>query len=111
MGRALLICAAVLQPVAALLPAALPSGSRGIPRQRLQRTRAAPDDTALWDALARAQMKEAIEALPQMLEMDVGEGGESFSVGQRQLVSLPITARPHNEYINILCSYRSITML
>jgi ATP-binding cassette subfamily C (CFTR/MRP) protein 1 len=69
------------------------------------------DDTALWDALARAQMKEAIEALPQMLEMDVGEGGESFSVGQRQLVSLPITARPHNEYINILCSYRSITML
>ena len=50
MGRALLLCAAVLQFAAALLPAALPRlPPRCRPRQRLQRTRAAPDDTALWD--------------------------------------------------------------
>ena len=49
MGRALLLCAAVLQSAAALLPAALAAHARRIPRQRLQRTRAAPDDAALWD--------------------------------------------------------------
>ena len=97
-------------------------------------------DSALWSALGRAQMKDAIEALPQMLDMDgerlvvvvvllllrprpraaashglqlqslwiihitcwsltrsyarvlaaaVGEGGESFSVGQSERPTNP----------------------
>ena len=45
-------------------------------------------DSALWDALDRAQLKQSIEALPKMLDTDVGEGGDSFSVGQRQLLCL-----------------------
>ena len=45
-------------------------------------------ESALWDALERAQLKDAIEALPLMLDTDVGEGGDSFSVGQRQLLCL-----------------------
>ena len=46
------------------------------------------DDARLWDALERAQLKDAIEALPESLDTDVGEGGDAFSVGQRQLLCL-----------------------
>ena len=35
--------------------------------------------------LEKAQMKDAIESLPAMLDADVGDGGGSFSVGERQL--------------------------
>ncbi|KAK7241874.1 hypothetical protein SO694_00019347 [Aureococcus anophagefferens] len=52
MGRALLLCAAVLQSAAALLPAAPPRRAAAharAARQRVQRTRAAPDEAALWD--------------------------------------------------------------
>ena len=32
----------------------------------------------VWDALEKAQMKDAIEALPTMLDSDVGDGGEMW---------------------------------
>ena len=45
-------------------------------------------DDALWDALGKSQLREAVEALPQQLSTDVGDGGELLSVGQRQLLCL-----------------------
>lgn len=45
-------------------------------------------DTRVWEALRRAQMEEAVNALPNGLDSEVGEGGSAFSVGQRQLLCL-----------------------
>ena len=57
-------------------------------------------DDQLWKALERAQMKNAVESMPQALATSVGEGGESFSVGERQLLVSPrrplLTARQHH---------------
>ncbi|XP_073525888.1 uncharacterized protein [Phyllobates terribilis] len=46
------------------------------------------NDTYLWEALERAHLKEAIRRNPFGLDAEVSEGGENFSVGQRQLLSL-----------------------
>lgn len=45
-------------------------------------------DSQVWAALEKAQMKDALEKLPEMLETPVGEGGDMFSVGERQLLCL-----------------------
>jgi ABC-type dipeptide/oligopeptide/nickel transport system ATPase subunit len=45
-------------------------------------------DTRVWEALSRAQMEDAVHALPNGLDSEVGEGGSAFSVGQRQLLCL-----------------------
>ena len=46
------------------------------------------NDDRLWHALDKAQLKAVIEAMPQGLDTDVGDGGDSLSVGQRQLLCL-----------------------
>lgn len=46
-----------------------------------------PDDE-IWEALRRAHLKEVVVRLPAGLDTEVVEGGDNFSVGQRQLLSL-----------------------
>lgn len=43
-------------------------------------------DAELWDALGHTSLKDAIAALPEGLSARVAEGGDNFSVGQRQLL-------------------------
>ncbi|KAM0052069.1 putative ABC-type xenobiotic transporter [Helianthus debilis subsp. tardiflorus] len=45
-------------------------------------------DLELWEALERSYLKNAIARNPFGLDAEVSEGGENFSVGQRQLLSL-----------------------
>ena len=45
-------------------------------------------DEQVWAALERCLMQGAVEALPQKLATAVAERGESFSVGQRQLLCI-----------------------
>ncbi|GAB2241604.1 hypothetical protein Droror1_Dr00018379 [Drosera rotundifolia] len=45
-------------------------------------------DADLWEALERAHLKVVIQRNPFGLDAEVSEGGENFSVGQRQLLSL-----------------------
>jgi ATP-binding cassette subfamily C protein CydC len=51
---------------------------------------AAPDadDAALWAALDRAQVGDAVRALPDGLDTWVGEGGARFSGGQGRRLAL-----------------------
>lgn len=43
-------------------------------------------DSGIWDALERAQISPAIKAIAEGLDAEVGEGGDLFSLGQRQLL-------------------------
>ncbi|XP_051129037.1 ABC transporter C family member 12-like isoform X2 [Andrographis paniculata] len=45
-------------------------------------------DPDLWEALERAHLKDVIRRSSVGLDAEVSEGGENFSVGQRQLLSL-----------------------
>ncbi|GLT68257.1 hypothetical protein SLA2020_405060 [Shorea laevis] len=46
------------------------------------------NDANLWEALERAHLKDVIRRNSFGLDAEVSEGGENFSVGQRQLLSL-----------------------
>uniref|UniRef100_A0A7N0T3Q1 ABC-type xenobiotic transporter n=1 Tax=Kalanchoe fedtschenkoi TaxID=63787 RepID=A0A7N0T3Q1_KALFE len=46
------------------------------------------NDADLWEALERAHLKNVIRRISFGLDAEVLEGGENFSVGQRQLLSL-----------------------
>ena len=46
------------------------------------------NDVDLWESLERAHLKEVVCRNPFGLDAEVSEGGENFSVGQRQLLSL-----------------------
>lgn len=43
-------------------------------------------DAELWDSLTHVALKEVVSGLPEGLSARVAEGGENFSVGQRQLL-------------------------
>ncbi|KAJ2446736.1 hypothetical protein GGF42_005616 [Coemansia sp. RSA 2424] len=59
----------------------------GTLRENLDRFREF-SDTEIWDMLDQVCLREMVALQPEKLDMPVGEGGESFSVGQRQLVCL-----------------------
>ncbi|XP_057458600.1 ABC transporter C family member 12-like isoform X2 [Lotus japonicus] len=46
------------------------------------------NDADLWESLERAHLKDVIRRNPLGLDAQVSEGGDNFSVGQRQLISL-----------------------
>ncbi|CAI5486522.1 unnamed protein product [Closterium sp. Naga37s-1] len=45
-------------------------------------------DSEVWEAMGRAHLREVVSRMPLEQDTEVAEGGENFSVGQRQLISL-----------------------
>ncbi|XP_038066901.1 ATP-binding cassette sub-family C member 9-like [Patiria miniata] len=60
----------------------------GTVRKNLDPIAQITSDEELWHALEIAQLKEVVGALEGGLDSEVSEGGENFSVGQRQLFCL-----------------------
>ncbi|XP_040062965.3 multidrug resistance-associated protein 5-like isoform X2 [Ixodes scapularis] len=60
---------------------------RGTLRENLDPTGSHTDDE-IWTALEQAHLKDVVAKDPKRLLLDTGDGGSSFSVGERQLVCL-----------------------
>ncbi|KAG0026069.1 hypothetical protein BGZ82_009678 [Podila clonocystis] len=58
-------------------------------------------DADIWAALESASLKGYVSSLPEGLNTMIENGGDSLSLGQRQLMSL--ARAMHNKHIQILC--------
>jgi subfamily B ATP-binding cassette protein MsbA len=57
-------------------------------RENVQYGRPGAPDAAVWDALAKANISEFVESLPDGLDTEIGEGALKPSSGQRQRLAL-----------------------
>ena len=61
---------------------------KGTVRDNLKYGKENATDEDIWSALAIAQAKDFIEALPEKLDAQVAQGGTNFSGGQRQRLAI-----------------------
>ncbi|XP_042143005.1 ATP-binding cassette sub-family C member 2 [Ixodes scapularis] len=64
-----------------------PSLVRGTLRENLDPTNSHTDEE-IWAALEQSHLRQVVARDPKQLLLDTGDGGSSFSVGQRQLLCL-----------------------
>ncbi|KAI8010531.1 ABC transporter C family member 14 [Camellia lanceoleosa] len=56
-------------------------------------------DTEIWKSLERCQLKDVVAAKPEKLDASVVDGGDNWSVGQRQLLCLGRVMLKHSKIL------------